>query len=69
MIALTLSVPLAARVRSRQASPARRGDCRRIRRAGGPDDHALYTCGCGAAFDSEVGTAVCCPHCGCCQDW
>ena len=41
----------------------------RIRDAGGPEDHALYTCGCGCAFDAEVSCAVMCPHCGAEQTW
>ncbi|MFM8762885.1 MAG: hypothetical protein ACKOFC_06450 [Solirubrobacterales bacterium] len=69
MIALTLSRPLLSGLRAGRPAPRRGGDCGRIRRAGGPNDHALYTCACGAAFDSAVGTSVCCPHCGCCQDW
>ncbi|PTL55691.1 hypothetical protein [Paraconexibacter algicola] len=36
---------------------------RRMRRAGGPQDTALYHCGCGFVFDAPVTTTVRCPHC------
>lgn len=36
---------------------------RRMRRAGGPQDNALYRCGCGYVFDAPVSTTVTCPHC------
>lgn len=36
---------------------------RRMRRAGGPQDTALYRCGCGFVFDAPVTTTVSCPHC------
>ena len=39
------------------------------RRAGGPQDHALYQCSCGTAFTAEVSTSVGCPHCGSDQAW
>ncbi|HVP01297.1 MAG TPA: hypothetical protein VMT10_01900 [Solirubrobacteraceae bacterium] len=42
---------------------------RRIRDAGGPEDHALYTCGCGCQFEADVSTGVACPHCGVEQNW
>jgi len=38
-------------------------------RAGGPEDQALYACGCGYAFTAEVTTSVGCPHCGTQQAW
>ena len=41
----------------------------RIREAGGPEDHALYTCGCGYAFEADVSSSVSCPHCGADQTW
>lgn len=41
----------------------------RARRSGGPQDHALYRCGCGYAFKAEVSTSVGCPQCGTNQDW
>ena len=41
----------------------------RIRDAGGPEDHALYTCACGFAFEADVSAAVACPHCGAEQTW
>jgi Zn finger protein HypA/HybF involved in hydrogenase expression len=39
------------------------------RRAGGPQDHALYQCSCGAHFKAEVSTSVDCPKCGSDQAW
>jgi hypothetical protein len=39
------------------------------RRAGGPQDRALYECDCGATFVAPVSTSVGCPHCGCGQAW
>ena len=36
---------------------------RRMREAGGPQDTALYRCGCGYVFDAPVTTTVSCPHC------
>jgi hypothetical protein len=41
----------------------------RARRAGGPLDNAVYTCGCGYLFSAAVSTTVVCPHCGCDQAW
>jgi hypothetical protein len=42
---------------------------RRIREAGGPEDHALYSCSCGYLFEADVSTGVACPHCGAAQSW
>ena len=39
------------------------------RRAGGPQDKALYQCGCGTAFTAAVSTSVDCPACGGDQAW
>lgn len=39
------------------------------RRAGGPQDRALYQCACGTAFTASVSTSVGCPACGCDQAW
>jgi hypothetical protein len=41
----------------------------RHRRAGGPEDTALYTCTCGYQFDAPVSASVSCPHCGQGQAW
>jgi hypothetical protein len=41
----------------------------RHRHAGGPQDVALYTCGCGYAFEAAVTASVGCPHCGTAQAW
>lgn len=42
---------------------------RRMRDAGGPDDRACYSCGCGFLFEAPVSTSVHCPHCGTVQAW
>jgi hypothetical protein len=39
------------------------------RRAGGPEDRALYACACGHAFKAPVSTSVGCPRCGASQAW
>lgn len=39
------------------------------RRAGGPEDRALYRCGCGLSFTADVSATVGCPRCGTCQAW
>ncbi len=39
------------------------------RRAGGPEDRALYLCACGAAFTAPVSTSVSCARCGDDQAW
>lgn len=41
----------------------------RVRAAGGPQDRALYRCGCGYAFQADVSASVGCPHCGDAQAW
>jgi hypothetical protein len=41
----------------------------RAQRSGGPDDRALYRCGCGHAFTAQVSTTVGCPQCGQTQAW
>jgi hypothetical protein len=42
---------------------------RRMRDAGGPDDRACYSCGCGYVFVAPVSTSVPCPHCDTTQAW
>lgn len=42
---------------------------RRMRDAGGPDDRACYSCGCGFLFVAPVSTSVHCPHCDAEQAW
>lgn len=42
---------------------------RRGRAAGGPKDHACYSCSCGFIFEADVSTSVACPHCGDTQAW
>jgi hypothetical protein len=39
------------------------------KRAGAPQDRALYTCGCGFAWTASVSTSIGCPHCGTSQAW
>jgi hypothetical protein len=41
----------------------------RAKRSGGPEDRALYSCGCGYAFKADVSTSVGCPQCGTSQAW
>ena len=41
----------------------------RARRAGGPQDHALYHCHCGYQWTGPVTASVGCPHCGTPQAW
>jgi hypothetical protein len=41
----------------------------RVREAGGPVDHAAYSCECGYFFSAAVSTTVSCPHCGTGQAW
>jgi hypothetical protein len=42
---------------------------RRVREAGGPQDHAVYGCSCGQIFEAHVTAAVACPRCGDSQPW
>lgn len=42
---------------------------RRHRECVAPQDSALYTCGCGVAFQAAVSTSVACPSCGADQAW
>lgn len=63
--------PVQTRVSS---SPARGGAHmepvhRSLRQGGASQDRALYSCGCGYAFDAPVSTSVDCPHCGDRQAW
>jgi hypothetical protein len=45
------------------------GSTDRRRHGGATQDRALYSCGCGCAFDAPVSTSVDCPHCGDRQAW
>jgi rubrerythrin len=51
------------------SAPPESAEVARHRRAGGPEDVALYTCGCGYAFEATVTASVDCPHCGADQAW
>ena len=53
----------------RPEPPPESDEVRAARRAGGPEDCALYTCMCGYAFRAAVSTSVDCPHCGTEQAW
>jgi hypothetical protein len=55
--------------RRERRGPSGRPANDQARRAGGPQDRALYTCGCGYAFTAPVSTSVGCPHCGTGQAW
>lgn len=55
--------------RAGDATPAPRSPEQRARAAGGPEDRALYTCVCGAAFRADVAVDVPCPACGALQSW
>jgi hypothetical protein len=44
-------------------------DVQRVQEAGGPIDHASYSCACGYLFSADVSTSVTCPHCGSDQAW
>jgi hypothetical protein len=54
--------------RPRPQEPPRR-ETNDARRAGGPEDRALYACACGFVFTEAVTTSVGCPHCGTEQAW
>ena len=41
----------------------------RAREAGGPQDRALYSCGCGSTFLAPVSASVTCRCCGAQQAW
>lgn len=47
----------------------RLADERRLRNEGGPEDLAVYQCGCGCVFEARVSTSVACPHCAAGQAW
>ena len=57
------------RVRVTPAAADDSAEVARHRRAGGPEDIALYTCACGYAFEATVTASVGCPHCGADQAW
>jgi hypothetical protein len=61
----------AARAAPQQPAPdpLESPEVRAARRAGGPEDRALYSCMCGYAFTAAVTTSVGCPHCGTEQAW
>jgi hypothetical protein len=55
--------------RPRPAPEPERRERAAARRAGGPEDRALYSCACGFVFMAAVTTGVDCPHCGTEQAW
>jgi hypothetical protein len=62
-------IDLAFRRPARRRTVVHRSVNEQARRAGGPQDRALYTCACGYAFTAAVSTSVGCPHCGTSQAW
>jgi len=50
-------------------SRALNNEIQRAQAAGGPIDHASYSCACGYLFSADVSTSVTCPHCGTGQAW
>ena len=62
-------IDLSLRRPARRRTVVHRSSNEQARRAGGPQDRALYTCGCGYAFTAAVSTSVGCPHCGTSQAW
>jgi hypothetical protein len=71
---------MTARLRTRTPRPSGRAhrfaaaaplpaEVERHRAAGGPEDRALYRCGCGHKFQAEVSSSVGCPRCGTAQAW
>lgn len=56
------AAPAAPRLRLVPEDPALAAE-RRMRRAGGPQDTALYPCSCGYVFEAPVTTTVSCPNC------
>lgn len=66
------SVPAAPARRLRRrvaASVVMRTSTQLARRGGGPQDRALYICGCGFSWTAHVSATVGCPHCGTEQAW
>jgi hypothetical protein len=61
MAPATLTAPTGADASATETDSARR--------AGGPEDRALYACACGHAFTAAVSTSVGCPRCGTAQAW
>jgi len=53
----------------RRPAPQQLDEASAARRAGGPEDSALYSCMCGYLFTAAVTTTVGCPHCGTEQAW
>jgi hypothetical protein len=64
---MTVSAPPRPKSQPQVAPDATETDS--ARRAGGPQDRALYECSCGVSFTAPVSTSVGCPHCGCDQAW
>jgi hypothetical protein len=59
----------AADAEPRAAASGQRAAQARAQRSGGPQDKALYACGCGYVFRALVTTSVGCPRCGTGQAW
>jgi hypothetical protein len=56
-------------MRRRRPALAPSSPTARQQRGDGPEDRALYQCGCGLAFRADVTAGVGCPRCGAVQDW
>jgi hypothetical protein len=68
--ALVAPVPATAAATATPTEPATADpDVLRVQEAGGPTDHASYSCSCGYLFSADVSTSVICPHCGTGQAW
>lgn len=66
---LTAPLPNPAADRPERPSGPAHQTIARAKRGGGPEDRALYSCGCGHSFKAEVSTSVGCPRCGTGQSW
>ena len=66
---LPTRIDLSFRRPARRRTVVHRSTNEQARRAGGPQDRALYTCTCGYCFTAAVSTSVGCPHCGTSQAW
>ena len=66
---LPVRIDLSLRRPARRRTVVHRSNHEQARRAGGPQDRALYNCACGYVFTAAVSTSVGCPHCGTSQAW
>lgn len=66
---LELVMAVVAPTRPSSAEEGAGSETDSARRAGGPQDKALYECCCGTVFTAAVSTSVDCPMCGGDQAW